>query len=393
LRSALLAIEVALSLVLLLGAGLLLRSFKNLMQVQPGFRADRVLTVQLQIPPQLQMPQQEAAFVRRVQERVRAVPGMEGVAAIEYLPLSGSGITRRMIVESLPRPEPGGEPIVQRHLVTPDYFRTMGVPLQSGRDFRDADMNAQHLIVVINETMARRYWPKHNPIGKQVRLGVQATVANAPAREVVGVVGDVRHAGLRADLRDEVYVPLGQEGWPVIHMVARSHRADLANLAPEVKSAVWSVDKNQPLPNIKPMTRIVADSVWEPRLNTAALTAFAGVTLALALAGIYGLMIRIVGDRTAEIGIRMAMGARPGSVLLLVLRQGFVPVLLGAIAGLGLAVAGGRFVATQLYGVTQVDPLTFAASVALIVIAAFLAMAHPALRATKVDPITALRHE
>ena len=178
-----------------------------------------------------------------------------------------------------------------------------------------------------------------------------------------------------------------------MHLIVRSLTIDPAGLTSEVKNAVWAIDKNQPLPDVKPMTRIVADSVWEPRLNAVVLTAFAAVTLALALAGIYGLMIRIVGDRTAEIGIRMAMGARPCSVLALVLRQAFVPVLAGTVAGVGLAIAGGRFVATQLYGVAQADPATFAGSVALIVAAAFLAMMHPALRATRVDPMTALRHE
>jgi len=137
-----------------------------------------------------------------------------------------------MIVEARPRPESGGEPIVQRHLVTPDYFRTMGIPLRSGRDFRDADINGQHFVVVINESMARQYWPNQSPLGQHVRLGVQATVANAPPREVIGVVRDVRHTGLRIDPRDEVYVPLGQDGWPVIHMVARSHLVDLTNLTP-----------------------------------------------------------------------------------------------------------------------------------------------------------------
>jgi putative ABC transport system permease protein len=393
LRSTLLAVEVALSLVLLLGAGLLLRSFRNLMEVQPGFHADRLLTVQLQIPARFQSPQEQAAFVRQVQDHVRAVPGVEDVSAIEYLPLSGSGITRRMIVEARPRPEAGGEPIVQRHLVTPDYFRTMGIPMRSGHDFREGDMNGQHFVVVINESMARRYWPNQSPVGQRVRLGTQGTVANAPPREIIGVVGDVRHTGLRTDPRDEVYVPLGQDGWPVIHLVARSHLPDLTNLTPEIRTALWSVDKNQPLPDVKPMARIVADSVWEPRLNTVALSAFAGVTLMLALAGIYGLMIRIVGDRTAEIGIRIAMGARPSAVLILVLRQGFVPVLMGVAAGLGLSLAGSRFVSNQLYGVTQADPLTFAASVVLIVTAAFLAMMRPALRAARMDPIATLRHD
>ena len=269
----------------------------------------------------------------------------------------------------------------------------MGIPLRSGRDFREADTNGQHFVVVVNESMARRYWPNQSPVGQHVRLGVQAAVANAPPREVIGVVGDVRHTGLRTDPRDEVYVPLGQDGWPVIHLVARSHLADLTNLTPEIKGAVWSVDKNQPLPNMKPMTKIVADSVWEPRLNTVALSAFAGVTLMLALAGIYGLMIRIVGDRTTEIGIRIAMGARPSSVLALVLRQGLVPVLVGIAAGLSLAVAGSRFVSNQLFGVTAADPFTFAASVVLIVTAAFLAILHPTLRAARVDPAAALRYD
>ena len=386
-RSVLLAVQVALSLVLLLGAGLLLRSFTNVMRVQPGFSANRLLTAQIQ------MPAQQVVFFRQIQDRVRAIPGVEQVAAIEYLPLSGSGVTRRILVEGVPRPEPGGEPIVQRHIVTPDYFRAMNIPVHLGRTFRDADMTADHLVVTINETMARRHWPNQNPIGQHLRVGVQATVATASPREIVGVVGDVRHSGLRADPRDEVYVPLGQEDWPVMYLVVRSLREDPASLTPDVKNAVWAVDKNQTLPGVRPMAQIVAESIWEPRVNTVVLTAFAVVALALALAGIYGLMMRIVADRTPEIGIRIAMGAHPRTVLLLVVRQGSIPVVLGAIVGIGLSIAGGRFVATQLYGVTHADPLTFASSLILVLAAAFLAMMHPAWRATKVDPVVALRHE
>jgi putative ABC transport system permease protein len=386
-RGVLLAVEVALSLVLLLGAGLVLRSFTNLMRVEPGFQPERILTVQLQMPPQ------QTAFFRRVEEQVRAIPGVENVAAIEYLPLSGSGVTRRMLVDGRPRPEPGGEPIVQRHIVTTDYFRAMGIPLRSSGAFRDVDMQAQRLTVVINEAMARRYWQNQNPVGQYLKLGTQATVASAPLREIVGVVGDVRHSALRLDAKDEVYVPLGQDDWPVMNLIVRSATANPAALIPELKKAVWALDKNQPLPNMKLMTKIVADSVWQPRLNAVVLTAFAAVSLVLALAGIYGLMTRIVGDRTPEIGVRMAMGASPLSVLLLILRQGFIPVLIGGITGLALAGAGGRLVATQLYGVTPADPITLTASVTLIICSAFLAMAHPALRAARVDPMTALRHE
>ncbi len=386
-RGVLLAVEVAFSLVLVLGAGLVLRSFTNLMRVEPGFQPERILTVQLQMPPQ------QTAFFRRVEEQVRAIPGVENVAAIEYLPLSGSGVTRRMLVDGRPRPEPGNEPIVQRHIVTTDYFRAMGIPLRSSRAFRDVDMQAQRLTVVINEAMARRYWQNQNPVGQYLKLGTQATVASAPLREVVGVVGDVRHSGLRLDAKDEVYVPLGQDDWPVMNLIVRTATANPAALIPELKKAVWALDKNQPLPNMKLMTKIVADSVWQPRLNAVVLTAFAAVSLVLALAGIYGLTTRIVGDRTPEIGVRMAMGASPLSVLLLILRQGFIPVLIGGITGLALAGAGGRLVATQLYGVTPADPITLTASVTLIICSAFLAMAHPALRAARVDPMTALRHE
>ncbi len=386
-RSALLAIEVALSLVLLLGAGLILRSFTKLMNVEPGFRAEQILTAQLQ------MPDQQTAFFQQVEERVRAIPGVDGVAAIEYLPLSGSGVTRRMLVVGRPGPEPGGEPIVQRHIVTPDYFHAMRIPLRSGRNFQEMDMRSERQTVVISETMARRHWPNQNPVGQYLRLGTQATVASAPPREIVGVVGDVRHSGLRLDARDQVYVPLGQDDWPVMHLIVRTATANPAALIPEVKKAVWAVDKNQPLPNMKPMTRVLADSVWQPRLNAVVLTAFAALSLVLALAGIYGLMIRIVGDRTAEIGIRMAVGASPLSVLLLVLRQGFVPVLIGGVTGVALAIAAGRIVATQLYGVTPSDPTTFTVSIALIMSSAFLAMAYPALKAARVDPMTALRHE
>ncbi len=387
LRKALLATQVACSLVLLLGAGLLLRSFAKLMDVDPGFRAEGLLTLQLQ------MPVQQAGFFRQVQERVRAIPGVQDVAAIEALPLSGSGITRRMLIDGRPRPEPGGETIVERHLVTPDYFHTMGVPLRGGRAFLDADMKPEHFAVVINETMARRYWPNVSPIGQYLRLGTQATVGTAPLREIVGVAGDVRHGGLQADLRDQVYVPLGQDAWPVMQLIVRATSVDPASLIPEVKRAVWSVDANQTMPNLQPMATMVADSVWQPRLNTVVLTAFAMVTLALALAGIYGLMVRIVGDRTVEIGIRLAMGATRGMVLRLVLRQAFLPVVLGVAAGMAVALASGRFVATQLYGITPADPLTFGAGGLIIATAAALAMVRPAWRATTIDPIIALRHE
>lgn len=389
-RSALLASEVACSLVLVLGAVLLLRSFANLMVVNPGFRAAPLLAVPLQLPSE---SSERSVFLEQVREQVRGIPGVESVAAIEYLPLSGSGVTRRMLVEGRARPEPGKEPIVHRHLVTPGYFQTMSIPLHAGRAFLDPDMSTKHLLVMVNETMARRYWPGQSPVGSYIRLGTQATVANAPLREVVGVVGDVRHSGLRSEPSVQVYVPLGQDTWPATHLVVRAAGMDPARLIPAVKSAVWAVDKTQTLPNIKPMSTIVAESVWQPRLNTVVLSAFAAVTLALVLAGIYGLMMRIVGDRTAEIGIRMAMGATAGSILGLVLRQGLLPVILGAVAGLGLAVAAGRFVSAQLYGVTQADPLTFAAGTVAVVAAALLAMVRPALRATSVDPVIALRYE
>jgi putative ABC transport system permease protein len=327
-----------------------------------------------------------------VRERVQAIPGVESVAAIEFLPLSGSVITRRIAVEGQPIPNPGEEPIAQRHIVSPDYFRTMGIPLKSGRAFADADMRAEPLVALINESMARRYWPHRNPVGQHVRLGFQARVANAPAREIVGVVGDVRHASLRSDPRDEVYVPLGQEPWPATRLVLRSV-INPEDLAHDLKNAIWAIDKNQPLPGLTTMTDVLAESVWEPRLNTLVMTLFASITLMLALAGIYGLMTRVVGDRTPEIGIRMALGARPALVLRLVLREGFAPVLLGTVAGLAMAIAGSRLIAAQLYGITGQDPVTFGAGVLIIVTAALLAMVFPALRAAKIDPMRALRHE
>jgi putative ABC transport system permease protein len=224
-------------------------------------------------------------------------------------------------------------------------------------------------------------------------LGLQGKVASSPVREIVGVVGDVRHTGLQADPRDQVYVPFGQEGWPVMHLIVRSSSVDPASLTSEVKSAVWAVDKNQPLPNVKPMTVVVADSMWKPRLTTLVLTLFAVVTLTLVLTGIYGLMMQIVGGRTPEIGVRMALGARPSDVVKLVLRQGFIPVLVGVGIGLGCALAGGRLIASHLYGITQTDLLTFSATVLLVEFSAMLAMSYPAYRASRVDPLVALRHE
>jgi putative ABC transport system permease protein len=391
LRGALVVVEVAATLVLLIGAGLLIKSFIRLYETDLGFKAENVLTMSLALP-KAKYPDAQAAssFHQMLLERVRSLPGARSTGVINYLPLQQSGFNGDITIEGQGPYEPGRAPWAEFRAISPDYFRTLGIPLVSGRFYTAQDQSSSTPVVIVNQTLARRYLSGQDPIGKRIR------VIGNDWRTVVGVVGDVRQSGVTQAVRAEVFVPVTQAVYaPLTQTMSLAVRADAEPeaLASAVRNAVREIDPAQPVFNVKTMEAVVADSVSDRRLNMLLLGIFAAVALTLAVIGIYSVMSYTVSQHTREIGIRMALGARPTDVLKLVVGQGMGLTLVGVCLGVAGAFGLTRLMATLLYGVTPTDPLTFAAVSALLMIVALLACCIPARRATKVDPMVALRNE
>ena len=389
LRGLLVVAEVALSLLLLVSAGLMIRSFMRLQEVSPGFNADRVLTMQLTLSrPDYSEDRQRAALLQQVLARIEAQPGVTSASATSTIPLGGGEVSRSFVVGGQPLPEPGKEPGAEYRAVAPHYFRTMGTPLLKGRDFTERDDAQSPGVVMINETMARRFWPNEDPVGKTLTL---VSLEKEP-REIVGVVGDVRHFGLDAGAEAEMYVPYLQRPMPGVTLMIQSASAP-GDVTAAVRNAVLEADRNLPVYNIRSMEEILADSVSSRRFNMLLLGIFAAIALVLAAVGIYGVMAYSVTQRTHEIGIRMALGAGRRDILKLVVGQGMILTLIGVCVGLAASLALTRLMASLLYGVTATDPLTFTGVSLLLTVIALLACYVPARRATKVDPMVALRYE
>jgi putative ABC transport system permease protein len=382
-RSALVIAEVGLSLVLLVGAGLLVKSFARLMDVSPGFDPDHLLTFNLALPSSTD-PAHQLAFYQQVLQRLQTLPGVQVAGAVSRLPLAGGNSSRSF---NSPGIEKGYSADVR--VSTPDYFRAMGIPLLRGRSFSESDLGGSLNVAVVNEVLARTVFPEQDPIGKQLtNFGPDSLTLL-----IIGVVGSVRHVGLDTEPHSEVYQLLGQAQWPSMFVAIRSATSDATSVTSAAQNVVWSVNKDVPLASVRTMQDVIANSVQRRRFSMLLLTIFAAVAMLLAAIGLYGVMSYAVAQRTKEIGIRMALGARRPDVLALVVKQGMTLVLMGIAAGTLLSLAMTRLISGMLFGITATDPLTFAAVAVLLGTVAFLANYLPARRAASVDPIVALRYE
>jgi len=390
LRSSLVVFEVALSLMLLVSAGLLTRSFLSLLRTNPGFNSDNILTMSLVLPglKYKELPQR-AAFYSDLVQRIKAYPGVESAAVVNYLPLGGANSSDSYLVEGEPEPQPGQENDGRYRVASPDYFRTMEISVIRGRGFTEQDKADTQPVVIVNETLARRHWPEQNPIGKRIRF--YGPLDRAPWMQVVGVIADVKH-DLTIPVEPEYYLPHAQDPWNAMVLIAKTS-VDPASLAGALRQQVWSIDKDQPVFDVKTMQEVRAGSVALYSLSSIMLGIFAAVALVLAAIGIYGVMAFAVTQRTQEIGIRMALGARTADVLKLVVKHGMKLALLGIVIGLAGSWALTRFIAKLLVGVQPTDLLTFSVVSLCLLVAAFIACYLPARRATKVDPLVALRYE
>lgn len=384
--------EVAISFVLLIGAGLLINSFLHLRNLDPGFRADHLLTMKL-VLPELKYPdkQRRAPFYEEVLRRVGSLPGVESVAFAGNLPFTYNGDSVFVSVEGRPDPAPDQQVDVVTRVVSPGYFSTMKIPLVQGRDFNDQDKVDTAQMVVITEKTARHFWPGENPIGKRIKPGSSAS--QSPWREVIGVVKDVRQNDFIAEPKLQMYLAYRQTNAFAPNALVVRTRVDPLSLGSTVQRTIWDVDKDQPVSDINTMENIVSAAVARQRFSMMLLGVFATLALVLAAVGIYGVMSYSVAQRTREIGIRMALGAQRSDVLKMTVKQGLKLVGFGLVIGLAVAFVLTRVMASLLFGVSATDPLTFLSISAVLLAVAVLASYIPALRATKVDPMVALRYQ
>jgi putative ABC transport system permease protein len=390
LRNLLVVSEVAVALLLLVGAGLMTRSFIRLQQVNPGFEARNVLTMYIALPTNKYRRQQVNNFYDQLIERVSNLPGVKSVGGIDPLPLSNNNVSNPVVVEGAPVVALTDRPSVGVRVITPGYFQTMSIPVLKGRTFTAQDRENTTNVIVVNEALASRLWPNQDAIGK--RLGFEDDPGKQVWREIVGVVGNVKHKALETDVMPEAYFPYQQSPGNFMNLVVHT-TADPLSMVPAIRSQISGIDKDQPVSDIMTMEQRLAKSVASSRFVMLLLGSFSVLALGLAAIGIYGVMAYLVTQRTQEIGVRMALGAQKHDVLGLVVGKGMALAIIGAAIGLGASLALTRLMRSLLFEVTPTDWLTFAIASTVLLTVALLACYIPARRATKVDPLTALRYE
>jgi putative ABC transport system permease protein len=391
-RNALIIAEVALSLMLLVGAGLMMKSFIKLQSVSPGFKPEQLLTISLTLPrAKYDSNEKVTSFYQQLISRVNTVPGVDAAGLSISLPPNDLAVSDSFSIEGKPIAPGTSEPIVPIIFISPDYFNVLGVPLLEGRLFAEADRAESPPVVIINQTLAERYFPNENPIGKRFKVGGAERNRN-PWMEIVGVVGDVKYTGLDAKPEPAYYLPLTQAAWRAVYLVVRASTNPL-NLAPVLRQEIWALDKDLPVTKIATMEQLLAESIAQPRFRTLLLGIFAALALVLASVGIYGVISYTVTRRTHEIGIRLALGAQTSEILMLVIKQGMRLAIIGLTIGIAASLVLTRVMEKLLYEVSVTDKATFASVAGLLGLVALLACYVPARRAAKVDPMVALRYE
>lgn len=384
--------EIAVSFVLLMGAGLLINSFMHLRNLHPGFRANHLLTMKIPLS-EVKYPDKErrSPFYAEVLRRVQALPGVQSAAVAGNLPLTYDGDSMPIGIEGRTDPPPDQRPDVILRVVGPGYFSTMGIPLVRGRDFSEQDKADSARVVIVSEKTARHFWPGENPIGKRLKPG--STSRNIPWIEIIGVVKDVRQNDFVSEPKMQMYMPYQQlNSFAPNALVVRTNVEPLS-LAGAVRNAIWAVDKDQPVSNLRSMDEIVSEAVARQRFSMLLLGIFAALAMVLAAVGIYGVMSYSIAQRTREIGLRIALGAQKSDVLKMILRQGLRFVAAGLAIGLAASFVLTRVMASLLFGISATDPATFVSISLMLIAVALLASYIPAVRAMKIDPMLALRYQ
>jgi putative ABC transport system permease protein len=374
---------------LFIGAGLLMKSFWRLTNVNPGFQSDHLLTLHVSLPEQKYTDDSRVVdFYRQMRERLSSLPGVKAVSAVNRLPISGGDPNGLLTIEGQTF-SPGDAPGVSFRRILPNYFRAMGIPLLQGREFDDRDTGGKPDVVIVNQKLAQRYWPNGDAIGKRIKIGPPE---NEPWVTIVGVVGNVNHSGLDAEPDFASYEPHSKRPWSQMTVLVRT-TSDPLSLAGPVQRELKNAESEILIEDVVTMNRRIDLSVAPQRMNLVLLATFAVIALVIAAVGIYGVMAHSVTQRTQEIGLRMALGAQLRDVLKMVLRSGMTLALIGIAIGLAGAFFLTRLMRTLLFGVTPTDALTFASVAMILFGVALLACYIPARRATKVDPLIALRYE
>jgi putative ABC transport system permease protein len=392
LRQALVVLEVALAMVVLTGAGLMMQSMRRVLSVEPGFNPTNVLAMNMSLPQEnlYYSPPVHPQFARELQEKVGSIPGVVAVSAVSHLPIGGGNAGRGFVIEGQPDPGSGNRPNAGYSVVCPNYFQTMEIKLISGREFTEQDSQSAPGVIVINEALAKRYWPNENPVGKRIKLG--SFDSTGPWLTVVGIAQDVKHNGLDRQPGRAFYRPYNQAAWPVMTIVVRTVTGAAAFINP-IKQALARIEPDRAVSGIRTMDEVLYNSLGSRRYPMLLLLAFSFVALMLAAVGISGVVSFSVTQRTREIGIRMALGAHPRNVLRLVLNRSMGAALMGIGLGLAGSFALTRFLTSMLFDVKPMDPVVLGTVAAILVGVALFACYLPARRATKVDPVIALRCE